>query len=225
MPWLASLLLLAACASAPPQNPADQWHSVPLPGKKQTQYDAAHHHGRKAVSARSEGAASMWRRKVLVPPTALREVSFSWWVQDQPLNASVADAHRADSAARVMFAFDGNVATLPMRTRALFELAEALTGESPPYATLMYVWDASAPVGSVIVNPRSDRIRKIVVDSGTAQLGQWRDHRRNLADDFRLAFGEAPGALTSIALMVDSDNTQSMARSWFGDIQLHPSSH
>ena len=45
-------------------------------------------------------------------------------------------------------------------------LAEALTGERPPYATLVYVWDATAPVGTVIINPRSDRIRKIVVDSG-----------------------------------------------------------
>ena len=103
----------------------------------------------------------------------------------------------------------------------MFELAEALTGERPPYATLMYVWDATAPVGTVIINPRSDRIRKIVVDSGTAHLGRWRDHRRNLAADFQLAFGEAPGALTSMALMADSDNTQSMARSWFGSVNLH----
>ena len=223
-PWLASLVLLASCAGGPQQqkDAADNWHSVPLPGKKQTQYEAVHHDGRKAVRAHSERAASMWRRKLSVPAPDLHEVSFSWWVQDQPQNASVGDAHREDSAARVMFAFDGNVAALPMRTRALFELAEALTGESPPYATLMYVWDATAPVGSVITNPRSDRIRKIVVDSGTAQLGRWRDHRRHLADDFRLAFGEAPGALTSVALMADSDNTQSTARAWFGDVQFHP---
>ncbi len=163
----------------------------------------------------------MWRRKLAVLAHEIRDVSFSWWVQDAPLNASVADASREDSAARVLFAFDGNVSTLPARTRAMFELAEALTGERPPYATLMYVWDATAPVGTVIINPRSDRIRKIVVDSGTAQLGRWRDHRRNLAADFQLAFGEAPGALTSMALMADSDNTQSMARSWFGSVNLH----
>ena len=218
------LFLLTACTSPPmtPQRQAlDGWHDVPLPGKRQTRYEQGQHQGREAVRAHAEKSASMWRRKWAVPAGELQTVSFSWWVQDQPQNADVSDINRADSAARVLFAFDGNVAALPMRTRALFELAEALTGEKPPYATLMYVWDASAPVGTVIINPRSDRIRKIVLDSGSSQMGRWRDHRRNLAADFQHAFGEAPGALTSVAVMADSDNTESTARSWFGSIHLH----
>ena len=218
---MAVAVLLTACTTPPVPTAADGWHDVPLPGKLQTRYDTGHHEGRQAVSAHAERSASMWRRKLAVHSHELREVSFSWWVQQKPLNASVADGSREDSAARVLFAFDGNVSTLPARTRALFELAEALTGERPPYATLMYVWDAHAPVGTVIINPRSDRIRKIVVDSGTAQLGRWRDHRRDLAADFQLAFGEAPGALTSVAFMADSDNTQSSARAWFGALSLH----
>jgi hypothetical protein len=219
---LAALAALTSCASRPPEGPvAGGWHAVTLPGKQPTHYSTVHHEGRSAVLAHAERSASMWRHKLAVPAQKLGEVSFSWWVQAQPLNASVADVGREDSAARVFFAFDGDVSTLPGRTRALFELAEALTGERPPYATLMYVWDATAPVGTVIVNPRSDRIRKIVVDSGTEHLGRWRDHRRNLADDYRRAFGEAPGNLTSMALMADSDNTQSSARTWFGAIQLH----
>jgi hypothetical protein len=75
-------------------------------------------------------------------------------------------------------------------------------------------------VGSVIINPRSDRVRKIVVDSGAQHLRQWRDHRRDLAADFRLAFGEEPGALKSVALMSDSDNTRSSAMAWFGEVDL-----
>ena len=221
VPLLTGVLLLAGCATPPTPPAADGWHNVPWPGKQQTRYETGHHEGREAVMAHAKRSASMWRRKLLVPATAVHEVSFSWWVQDQPLNASVADIEREDSAARVLFGFDGNLALLPARTRAMFELAEALTGERPPYATLMYVWDATAPVGSVIINPRSERIRKIVVDSGIAQLGRWRDHKRNLAADFRLAFGEEPGALTSMAVMADSDNTRSTARSWFGDIHLH----
>ena len=102
-----------------------------------------------------------------------------------------------------------------------FDLAEALTGEPPPFATLVYVWDARAPVGSVIVNPRSDRIRKIVVESGTSGLRQWRSYRRNLVADFQLAFGEAPGNLQAMAMMTDGDNTQSQLATWYGEISLH----
>ena len=161
----------------------------------------------------------MWRR--LVKRSSVGEVSFSWWVQNLVELGDVADPTREDAPARVLFAFQGDVSRLPARTRALFDLAEALTGERPPYATLMYVWDARAPVGTVIINPRSDRVRKIVVDSGPAQLRQWRDHRRDLAADFRRAFGEDPGELAAVAVMTDSDNTASRAKSWYGPIDLH----
>ncbi len=206
-------LALAGCASPPPAAPGpDDWHAVALPGKTATQYSTAFKDGRSAIAAESERSASMWRRKINVAPDALGEVSFSWWVPALPPLASVADATREDAAARLMFGFAGDVTALPSRTRMMFDLAEALTGERPPYATLMYVWDNLAPVGTVIVNPRTDRIRKIVVDSGVTGLGRWRDHRRDLRADYIRAFGEDPGALLSVAVMTDSDNTASQAR-------------
>ena len=225
--WIATMasLLLVACAQAPvspPQAPlTGDWQAVPLPGKEATRYQWEQKDGRTAIAAVSDGSASMFRRSVSRSAESLGTVSFSWWVQEKPQLASVADVDREDAAARLLFGFQGDVAKLPLRTRVMFELAEALTGEKPPYATLMYVWDASAPVGSVIINPRSDRIRKIVVDSGPGEMRRWREHRRDLAADFRLAFGEEPGALNSIAVMTDSDNTRSGARSWYGPIELH----
>ncbi|MFN9746518.1 MAG: DUF3047 domain-containing protein [Betaproteobacteria bacterium] len=218
----ASALLLAACASVPPAATDDRWHPVPLPGKAATRYEPAHKDGRPAVLAVSDRSASLWRRHVEPSQATPGEVSFSWWAQSLLEQASVADVDREDATARVVFGFGGDQTRLSARTRMSFDLAEALTGERPPYATLMYVWDATAPVGSVIVNPRSDRIRKIVVDSGPEGLRRWRDHRRDLAADFRLAFGEEPGPLRSVALMTDSDNTRSRARTWYGEVVLKP---
>ena len=218
---VAAALAVAGCASAPPAADPHDWHDVLLPGKELTRYAWDNKDGRPAIAAVSERSASMWRRRVARDPATLGQVSFSWWVQDLVQNASVADAAREDAPARVLFAFQGDVSRLPMRTRAMFDLAEALTGERPPFATLMYVWDATAPVGTVIINPRSDRIRKIVVDSGPAQLRRWREHKRDLVADYRLAFGEAPGALSAIAVMTDSDNTGSRAQSWYGPVDLH----
>ena len=219
-----AMLCLGGCALTPPAEPADpaQWHAVTLPGKPPTLYASARKDGRDCTSAVSERSASMWRRRLNVPAQDLREVEFSWWVQDIIEKASVAEAAHEDSPARVMFAFEGDTQTLPARTRALFDLAEALTGERLPYATLVYVWDAKAPVGSVIINPRTDRIRKIVVDSGPYELRRWRDHKRDLVADFRLAFGEAPGALKAVALMTDSDNTATSARAWYGPVHVLP---
>lgn len=213
---------LAGCATRPPTPPdSSGWHEVPLPGKRPTSYQAARKAGRTAVAAQADASASLWRKRLDIAPERLGEVSFSWWVDALIAGADAAQTERGDAVARVLFGFDGDLKRLSFRNRLQFELAETLTGEAPPYATLAYVWETSAPVESVIVNPRSDRLRKIVLDSGTTQLGRWRDHRRHLARDFRRVFGEEPGRLRSVALMTDTDNTRSAARAWYGPVQIY----
>jgi hypothetical protein len=207
----------SATSNAHAATEAD-WHEVRLPGKRATEYAWEHFDGRRAMAARSEGSASMMRRKLLVAPAPLGKLNFSWQVSELIDGADVSVAETEDAPARVLLAFGGDVAALPMRTRMLFELAEAVGGEAPPYATLMYVWDSKAAVGSVIVNPRTDRIRKIVVDSGPQGLKRWREHQRDVAADFRRAFGEEPGPLLAIAVMTDSDNTKSKSTAWYGPL-------
>jgi hypothetical protein len=102
----------------------------------------------------------------------------------------------------------------------MFDLMQSLSGEAPPFATLMYVWDSRAEVESVVLNQRSDRIRKIVLESGPAHLGQWRSYERDVRADYRRAFGEDPGALIGVAVMTDSDNTRSRAEAWYDEIRF-----
>ncbi|MCF8206349.1 MAG: DUF3047 domain-containing protein [Methylotenera sp.] len=219
---LGALAVLAGCAtSTPPPPTADGWQPLALPGKALTRYSWTEKDGRPALEAAAERSASIWRKRLDPALTSVREVRFSWWVQHLIPGANVSEVEHEDAVARVIFGFGGDIDSLPMRTRMKFELAQALTGEAPPYATLMYVWDSKLPVGTVVINPRSDRIRKIVVDSGPAELRRWRDHRRDLAADFRLAFGEEPGPLQSMAVMTDSDNNRGSARTWYGPVELN----
>jgi len=212
---------LVACTTPSPPD-GTEWQVVTLPGKVPTRYEWSAKDGRPALQADSERSAAILRKRLSVDARRLGAVSFSWWVQDLVPGASVDDPEREDAPARVLFGFGGEWRRLPLRTRMQFELAQALTGEMPPYATLMYVWDSQLPIGTVVVSRRSDRIRKIVVDSGPGELRRWREHRRDLAADFRLAFGEEPGPLVSIAYMTDSDNTRSRARAWYGQVHLQP---
>ena len=39
-----------------------------------------------------------------------------------------------------------------------------------------------------------------------------------MAEDYRRAFGEEPGRITSVAVMTDTDNTGESALAYFGDI-------
>lgn len=125
-----------------------------------------------------------------------------------------------DCSVRIVLAFDGDRSRFSPKNAMLSELARLLTGEELPYATLMYVWSKKSPAGTVIVNPRTDRIRKLVVESGDSKLNSWVDYERTIRADFEKAFGEAPGALMSVSVMTDSDNTQSTTRAWYGPLTI-----
>jgi len=58
------------------------------------------------------------------------------------------------------------------------------------------------------------------VDSGQAHIGEWRLHERDLSADYQKAYGEAPGKIIGVALLTDTDNTQSETRAFYGDIEL-----
>ena len=219
---LLAALGLAACVAVPTPH-ADGWHAVPLPGKAATRYSPVHKDGRSAWYAQADRSASLWRRHWRVAAERIGAVRLSWWVTRPLPGTDFGEAGLTDAPAQVMFAFDGDHGRLPLRTRMQYELAETLSGERPPYATLKYAYGRDpAQVGQVIVHPRTDRVRTIVLDAGTAPAGRWRDHRRDLVADFQRAFGEPPGPLLSVALLTDGDNTGQQADAWYGEIALEP---
>jgi len=217
-------LALAACATRGPVTPepngVNGWHGFTLPGKRSTDYRIETKEGRRTVRADADRSASLWRKPVALHADQLGEIQFSWWVEALIPQASLAEAERSDAPARIVLTFGGDNSRLSLRNRLMYDLAASLSGEEPPYATLMYVWETSAPVDSVIHSQRSDRIRKIVVESGPGELRRWRHYRRDVAADYRRAFGEEPGPLTGVALMTDADNTQSRALAWYGEVRL-----
>lgn len=223
-----AVLALAACSSptAPPSTvaaaagPWGSWQDYPLPGKRRTVYRAQRSGDRFVVSAQAEASASMFRRQLRVEPAQLARVQFSWRVATLIAGADLAEADASDSPVRIVLAFDGDHGRLSMRNRMLFDLAQALTGEPPPYATLMYVWDNRALPEAVLQSRRTDRVRKIVLESGAAHVGQWRNYERDVLADYRRAFGEEPGALLGVALMTDADNTASRASGEYGEVRL-----
>ncbi|WP_326535031.1 DUF3047 domain-containing protein [Pseudorhodoferax sp.] len=197
------------------------WHHLPLPGKRATQFDAAHLDGRAAVAVTADASASMVRKTVRVAPTDLGRLQFSWKVPALIPQADMGARDADDAPVRLVLAFDGDRSRFSPKNAMLSELARALTGEEMPYATLMYVWCNARAPGSVIHNPRTDRIRKIVVQSGAAGLGRWQDYERDVRADFVQAFGEEPGALVAVGIMTDSDNTGTRVQAWYGPLQLH----
>jgi len=84
----------------------------------------------------------------------------------------------------------------------------------------MYVWDNRYPVGTVIENPHTRRIRKLVVQNGPGQLGRWVEHERDVRADYLAAFERPAGPLTAVGLMTDANNLATRAEAWYGPLTL-----
>lgn len=201
-------------------SPGASWEHRQFPGKTPTHFRYERKDGRDAVAARSDSSASMLRRTTHVEPEDLGRMRFSWWVPALIPEADMARRDAEDAPVRIVLAFDGDRSRLSPRDAMLSELARTLTGEEMPYATLMYVWCNHRQPGSVIQNPRTDRIRKLVVESGATRLNKWLEYERDVRADYERVFGEKPGALIGVAIMTDSDNTQSRTRAWYGPVSL-----
>ncbi len=197
-----------------------QWETVMLPGKLRTAFKVTTRDQRRAVQADAESSASMLRQRLNVPADQLGRLQFAWQIDNLMADADMGERDSEDAPVRLILAFEGDRSRFSAKNAMLSDLTEALTGEPLPYATLMYVWCNRRPVDSVIVNPRTDRVRKLVVETGPAHIRQWRQYERDVRADFERAFGEAPGALVGMAIMTDSDNTRGQVRAWYGDIRL-----
>lgn len=204
--------------------PGARWEHFGVPGKQATRFRYEVVDGRHAVAADARSSASLLRKHLRLEPAELGRIRFSWKVPSLIEGADMALRDKDDSPVRLVLAFDGDRSRFSPRDMLLAELSRAITGEEMPYATLMYVWSNRSPSGSVITNPRTDRIRKLVLESGPGSLGRWIDYERDLRADYQRVFGEPPGALIGVAIMTDTDNTRSMVKAWYGPVMLAPAS-
>lgn len=79
-----------------------------------------------------------------------------------------------------------------------------------------YVWDSTAPAGTICKSEKTSTVTYVVLRSGSDELGKWITERRNVVEDFRKIYGEAPDKPTSLSLAIDSDDTRSSAESFIG---------
>ncbi|RZT31922.1 DUF3047 domain-containing protein [Cupriavidus agavae] len=207
----------AFSAAAPGAALPDGWQNKPVvSGKKLTRYALVAEQGTTVLQADASGSASGLVHEGDVDLGKTPVVRWRWKVAAPIPEADNSQSDREDAPARLVFFFDGKGNNLSIGDRAEM-LAASAAGEKLPYATLMYIWTNSAPVGTVIPNPHTKRVQMIVVGG---EAGKWQTLRRNVASDYQKVFKEAPGKLTGYGIMTDTDNTGGNARAWYGDIRF-----
>jgi hypothetical protein len=201
--------------------PPAEWKHVPLAKyKPSTEYMLVEEDNTVVVRAMAHASASLIGVQTDFDPHQFPMLSWRWKVAQGIPSANTADQTKEDAPVRLTVAFSGDTSKLSFKDRFASSAAQTISGQTLPYAALMYVWGSKVAPDSITTSSRTARVRMIAVAVDDQGIGRWQNYTRNLVDDFKRAFGEDPGHVTSIQLMTDTDNTGSDAQAYYGDVTI-----
>src|ERR1700730_8342129 len=200
-------------AADPPTVPVEDWAKqtdgktgIPDGWKGQNwgspKYDfrIATQGGRKAIQLKSANDSSTISKEVKVDVKTWPVLQWSWQVVTLPKGGDARKSATDDEAAQIYVTFPRFPAAVRSRI-------------------ISYIWDTAAPVGSVFKSEKTGLVTYVVVRSGPADLGKWLTESRNVLEDYKKIYGEAPAEdVGAISIAIDSNDTNSTAESYFGEI-------
>jgi hypothetical protein len=156
--------------------------------------------GHKVIHLKSQGDSSTISKEVKVDVKTWPILQWSWQVVALPKGGDARKSATDDEAAQIYVTFPRFPAAVRSRI-------------------ISYIWDTTAPVGAVFKSEKTGLVTYVVVRSGPAEAGKWLTESRNVLEDYRKIFGEAPGEdVGVISIGIDSDDVRSSAESYFGEI-------
>lgn len=230
MRWRIALWLLACLAQSasaqdifsklsPGQAMPKDFRMIAYPNVKPNRFELVVDEGKTVLKVDSSNSAgSMAVPVALLGAQTSSTLQWRWKVDRVLEKADMDDKLHDDHSARLYVFFDVPLESLPFADRTKIKLARSISGVDVPTAALIYVWDNKHRVGYTAWSPFTRQLRKIVLQSGPAAVGQWRSESRDVAADFKEAFGFDAPAILGISVGNDTDNTDDRMTTWFGDV-------
>jgi hypothetical protein len=224
--WAADDAAIAPFSSAAVGDPPAAWKFATLPNKTPTKFSVVEMGGAKVLKVTAEDSYGNLVHAMRVKVSEQATLSWRWRVDKLIDEADLKVRSGEDAAAKVCVSFGFDGSKLNLGERAKLSLARSSTGEDVPTETLCYVWDNKLAADTGLVSVFTKRIRFIVLQSGSAKLGQWISERRNLAADHQRMFkdeseGNVPDVV-AVAVGADADNTHGRGLAYVGDLTLKP---
>lgn len=183
-----------------------------------TQYELVKDGDQVVIKAISHQSSSGVTREITIDPKEYPIVMWRWKVENVLKNGDVTKKSGDDYPARLYITFEYDSDKVGFFEKAKYEAAKFLYGQYPPIGALNYIWESKSPIGTMVPNPYTDRVKMIVIESGETRLNEWITEERNIFKDYQNAFGEDPPRISGVAIMTDTDNTKESAIAYFGDI-------
>ncbi len=166
----------------------------------ETDYTIVAMDGGHCLMAKSTAAASGLIHRVRYDLRDYPVLSWRWKVDNVLAKGDASRKEGDDYAARIYVVFPH---WIPLKTRSI-----------------NYIWANQLPEGSHLPNAFYAKAVMVAVQSGPENLERWITERRDVYDDYRVLFGEAPPSVGAIALMTDTDNTGESATAYYDDIRI-----
>lgn len=158
-----------------------------------------------ALLASSDGSASTLFYKERIDLDATPWISWSWRVEQFPSIKNEREKSGDDFAGRLYI---------------FFHKGSVLSSRS-----VNYVWSQQAQKDDIWPNPFSnDKVFMYAIEN-SKQTRVWRHAQRNIKLDLKSIFGEEVRYLAGIAIMTDSDNSKSYAKTLYSTIRLTKEPH
>ncbi|RME64511.1 MAG: DUF3047 domain-containing protein [Nitrospirae bacterium] len=149
------------------------------------------------IYMKSNRASFSLERPLEIDPHEYPFLSWRWKVMSLPKGGDMRNKDKNDQAAQVLVIFEGK-------------------------RTISYVWDTTAPEGTVtdesIGWPINIKIKVIAVKSGYKDLNKWVEVKRNLLEDYRRLYRDEPGKIKGIRIQINTQHTGTSAECAFGSI-------
>jgi len=121
-----------------------------------------------------------------------------WRAFSLPVGGNEEDKKLSDSGAAVRLVFHGGI------------IPKMLT----------YVWSATLPAGTETVSPNTDKVKIIVLESGSSKLGEWVWEEVDAYGDYKRLYGGEPRLVKYVAVITDSDNTNTFVMADYDDFSF-----
>jgi len=168
--------------------------------KGNTSYQVVDLDGMKVLQAISQASASGLYKIYRINLKETPYMNWRWRIENRIDSGDETTKSGDDYAARVYLIIDGGY--LFWKTRAL-----------------SYVWANSAVKGSVWDNAFAGKsVKMLALRSAGDETKKWLIEKRNVYEDLKKVFGEEISTIDAVAVMTDTDNSKSRARTYYTDI-------
>ena len=224
-----ALAALAAAAIAPVVQGGripPPWRVVTLPQQAApvTRYSAETVDGREALRVQTQGSYGNLVHE-LPSAEAPKRLRWAWRLQEPNTAVDLRVKAGDDAAVKVCMSFDLALDRVPFIERQMLKLARSRSGQPLPAATLCWVWGAAEAKGALLPNAYSRRVRYIVLRNRDDALATWFEENRDVAADFRRAFGDESAELPPLSALIvagDGDNTGGASLAHVSGLRVEP---